>query len=70
MGIKIFPSNHIPVSCGTCYVVGNLGTCNYSDAHLDTVQSTNHMMLYGNDFGPNYSNNTIQTTRSHRHILN
>jgi hypothetical protein len=70
MGIETFPSNHIPVSCGTCYVVGELGTCVCSDAYLDTVQSTNHMMLYGNDFGPNYSNSTTQTTRSQRHISN
>ena len=46
MGIEALPSNHIPVSCGTCYVVGDLGTCVCSDAYLDTVQSTNHMMLY------------------------
>jgi hypothetical protein len=26
MGIETFPSNHIPVSCGTCYVAGELGS--------------------------------------------
>ena len=39
MGFEIFPNNHIPVSCGTCYVVGKLGTCICSDAYLDTVQT-------------------------------
>ena len=39
MGIEIFPNNHIPVSCGTCYVVGESGTCICSDAYLDTVRT-------------------------------
>ena len=39
MGFEIFPNNHIPVSCGTCHVVGKLGTCICSDAYLDTVQT-------------------------------
>jgi len=35
------------------------------DAAIEiTVQSTNHMVLYGNNFGPNYSNATTLTTRS------
>jgi len=68
MGIETFANNQIPVSCGTYHGVGESGTCVRSDAYLDTVQSTNHMMLYGNDFGPNYSNNTTQTIRSQCHI--
>jgi hypothetical protein len=68
MGIETFPNNHIPVSCGTYYVIGESGTCVCCDAYLDTVQSINHMMHYGNDFGPNYSNTMTQMTHSPRHI--
>ena len=39
MGFEIFPNNHIPVSCGTCYVIRKSGTCICSDAYLDTVQT-------------------------------
>lgn len=70
MGIETLPNNHIPVSCDACYVAGKLGTCVCSDTYLDTVQSTNHMMLYGNDFGLNCSKTTTQTTRSQYHISN
>jgi hypothetical protein len=41
-----------------------------SDIDPNAVQSTNHMMLYGNDFGPNYSITTMQTIRVHYRISN
>jgi hypothetical protein len=70
MGIEALPDNYIPVSCGACYVVRKLGACICSNTYLDTVQSTNHMTLYDNDFGLNYSKVTTQTTRSQFHISN
>lgn len=68
MGIETLTNNHIPVSCGACYVVGKLRTCVCRNTYFNIVQSISHTMLYGNDFGPNYSKITTRTTHSPYHI--
>jgi hypothetical protein len=62
--LKRFPNIHIPVSSGVAVVVVKLGIHACSDTDLNAMQSTTHISLCGNNFGPNYSSIATQTTLS------
>jgi len=64
VGVETFPNNRISVSSGLAAVVVELGTRACGDADPNAMQSTNHILLYGNNFGPNHSSTATQTTLS------